>query len=149
MRFSIIAAITCVCMLVFLACAPAIEQGRGEARLAQAYLEARRINDSGDATDRLDPWGQPYRVVTHDGNIIRVVSSGPNMVSPASGFDSDDIYSDMELPPHKLISAGKNRQWMFASSVSGGLWILLASVCYLWTRKAEGTEKKSQRTIDP
>ncbi|MEZ5942532.1 MAG: hypothetical protein R3C18_14150 [Planctomycetaceae bacterium] len=134
MRFSIIAAISCVCILVFLACAPAIEQGRREARLAQAYLQSRQILESGAAPELLDPWGQPYRVVTHNGIVVRIVSSGPNMMSPDTGFDCDDIYSDMEVPPHTLISARKNRQWLFAFSVSGGLWILMTGGCYFFAR---------------
>lgn len=40
--------------------------------------------------------------VSADGSIVQVMLSGPNQVSPESGFDTDDIYS--EIPASLMAS---------------------------------------------
>ena len=132
-----------VCLPIFLALMPYVEQGRTEARIAQTYHDVRQLRDSHRSTqppDKLDPettatkvalpdidpWGQPYRLVWLDGEQVRVLSSGPDMSFSANGTDNDDIYSDMPTSPLQPIRARRNRQWLIAAAVTVGSWIVLA-----------------------
>jgi hypothetical protein len=116
---------------------PNIEQSRTEARIGQAYLDVKRLHESlaekaptqPEALPERDPWGEPYRVVPTDGG-FRVVSSGPNQVSPPEGLDEDDIDSDRTDSSAKA----KQRQFLLAIFSAVGLWVAL-SVAYLRTRR--------------
>jgi len=131
-----------VCLPILMALMPYVEQSRTEARISKAYHDVRRLHESAVAgipaptitlPDR-DPWGQPYRLVPLNGGHVRVLSSGPNMSSPATGTDDDDIYSDMPASPMKAIIARKNRQWLVALGVTAGTWVFLASLYMRYRR---------------
>ncbi|MEZ6052196.1 MAG: hypothetical protein R3C02_12515 [Planctomycetaceae bacterium] len=117
--------------VVLLMLAPNIEQSLSESRISHAYNQVRYLADphSSDSDDGLgppvDPWGQPYQFVNDEDRIVRVVSFGPNMSSPADGFDDDDIYSDMPKSPMEAIKREKNLHWLFAFGISIATWILL------------------------
>jgi hypothetical protein len=134
-----------VCFFLLLLLAPNIEESRTEARLAEAYNRVCQISKAYHETPSpklfathdipdTDPWGQPYRLVEADDNQVRALSSGPNMVSPKTGVDYDDIYADMPKSPVAPIRAKKKKQFVIATSVSAGIWLLL-SLVYLRNRK--------------
>lgn len=128
-------------LLVF---APNIEQSRTEARMSEAYRQVVRFrnadlsNSAADSLPSADPWGQPYRTTVENGQIVRVVSSGPNMSTPLGGFDHDDIYSDMPLPPIQAVHTKKNRQWLFALGSTISTWGIL-TVLYLWLSRSSAS----------
>lgn len=121
---------------------PNVERPRSQARLAQAYKDVRRLhNDLHEIppdrreTQEVDPWGQPYWIVLVDDAVVRVMSLGPNQVSPDSAFDTDDIYSDMSISP----TAPYERRTSFRLSVAVGaavsVWLLLSAA---WLRFRQG-----------
>ena len=131
-----------ICLPVFLLLIPNIEMSRSEARLFMAYHEVRRLqqslvnNDNSDSVTTvtgLDPWGQPYRVVSLDGYVLRVVSAGPDTSFSPTGIDEDDIYSDMPLSPFEAVVNRKRSRILIALGTALGLWGSLASA-YLWRR---------------
>jgi hypothetical protein len=124
------------CFPISLLLMPNVEQPRSQARLAQAYNDVRRLHDDlheippdRRETQEVDPWGQPYRIVFVDAAVVRVMSLGPNQVSPESTFDTDDIYSDMSTSP----TASYERRTRFRLSVAVGaavsVWLLLSAAC--------------------
>jgi len=129
-----VAGIGLICFPLLLLLLPNLEASRTEVRISQAYMEVRRIHQSVvhepqvpmEALPVRDPWGQPYRHVALDGDHLRVVSSGPNMSSPPTGTDDDDVYSDMPASPTLAITARKNRQWLIALAVTAVCWAFLA-----------------------
>lgn len=131
-----------ICLPVFLLLMPYIETSRSEARLSMAYNEVRRLqqslvnednSDSVTTLTDLDPWGQPYRVVSLEGHAVRVVSAGPNMSFSPTGIDEDDIHSDMPLSPFDAVVNLKRSRILIALGAALGLWGSLATV-YLWRR---------------
>jgi len=72
-----------------------------------------------------DVWGQPFRFSKADENLTRVTSSGPNGVSPESGFDADDIYSDMPASPADPILSRIRRHMILATGIAFSAWLLL------------------------
>lgn len=86
--------------------APNVEQSREEARAIQAYADVQRLSrlyqgKAGlpDPLTETDPWGEQYRIQRVDSRRVRVLSTGRNRTSRQSGFDPDDIYSDMSNSP--------------------------------------------------
>ena len=130
--------ILCLPIVIFLC--PDLETSRNEARVDQAYHEVRRLRDavladppmqSTTLADR-DPWGQPYRVFIDNG--MRVLSSGPNQVTPDMGNDVDDIDSQMETSPTADRNVWKQRQVLASVVLALGTWILLATRALKWHR---------------
>lgn len=155
-HFVVLLGLGIVCLPLFLMLMPYVEASPTEARLLQAYMQVHQLRDEhrnlrleASASDALatpdaatgstirlpqtDPWGQHYRLVSlggsHTGQ-FRVYSSGPNMSSPSSGVDHDDIYSDMPVSPLAAIYARKKRQWLIALSATALAWSAL-SLLYL------------------
>lgn len=104
---------------------------RAHARLAMTYRYVCKLS----VADRDDPsfselpthdvWGQPFQFSKTDEDLTRVMSSGPNGVSPESGFDADDIYSDMPASPMDPIEARLRRQMIVATGIAFSAWLLL------------------------
>jgi hypothetical protein len=129
-----------VCLPLFFTLMPYFEESRTEARRVQAYIQVQQLGASRQTTTApdiaeptielpdVDPWGQHYRLVPLGGNQMRVLSSGPNMSTPANGPDEDDIYSDMPTSPMELIRAGKDRQWIVAFVATAGAWFVFTGV---------------------
>ncbi|MGM0485999.1 MAG: hypothetical protein ACQESR_04465 [Planctomycetota bacterium] len=101
-------------------------------RLSQCSVHEVR-KDSVETLPDLDPWGQPYRLVLLDTQQVRVISSGPNGSFSPTGFDADDIYSDMSDPPFDAIV--KRKQWRLVFAMSAYI-VVCASLAtaYLWWR---------------
>ncbi|MBX3449943.1 MAG: hypothetical protein KF777_10310 [Planctomycetaceae bacterium] len=111
--------------LVVLAVAlPPLDQGRQEARFAQAYSQARAIQQGQLSAETLDPWGSPYLIIEGKETIIRVVSSGPNGTSHANGFD-DDIWSDMTEPPHRRFERARNWRLALTFALAASPWLIV------------------------
>lgn len=133
-----VVAIGGVCFVLFAMLLPPFEAGLTEARLVTAYNDVRQISDAyrqtptGDVftthelPDR-DPWGTPYRLVSLDDGQVRVLSSGPNNATQATGVDDDDIYSDMPESPVAPIHAKKHRQTLMVVAGFLGTWLLLST----------------------
>lgn len=123
-HFLVLLGLAVACMPLFLLLMPYGEASRTEARLLIAYVQVHRLCDhhresleasaaeaptAPDAVagstinlSQRDPWGQHYRLVSlggRDAGQIRVYSSGPNLHSPLSGMDADDIDSGMPVSP--------------------------------------------------
>ncbi len=123
------------CLPLLIALGPDFKPARKEARIGQAYLEVRyrKSHASESAAYPLppaDPWGQPYRLIKVKGKVVRVESSGPNMSSPDTGYDNDDIYTDMPESPLAPFRVERNRQLLIALGITAGTWIIL-TVVYL------------------
>lgn len=138
----IIIGIGIFCFPVLLYLLPYLEASSSEARLMVAYNETRRLSqcnvsdaskDSVETLPDLDPWGQPYRLVLLDTRQVRVMSSGPNRSFSPTGFDADDIYSDMSDPPFDAIVKRKQRRILFAMGAYSVVCASLATA-YLWWR---------------
>lgn len=132
-----------VCFVVYaLTLMPALEPGRNEIRLAQAWIDVRCIRDATVAEGQLnfgdrsqeDPWGEPYWLEQGRGGKPRIVSSGPNGTSPDGGLDGDDIHSGMTDSPAKPISDRRNRQCLLALAAPFAVWLLLSRL-YFRTRR--------------
>jgi len=108
---------------------PPLEEGREHARKTQARIMARRLASEVDGlswesvSDELDPWGQPYRVVSRPAGGVRVISSGPNGTSPGDELDADDIYSDMPQSPNAAEDRRHHFRMLFALGVGAAVWI--------------------------
>lgn len=133
-----------VCFVVSaLTLMPDLEQGRYEARLAQAWIDVRVICDATVDEGRLsfgdrsqeDPWGEPYWLEPGRDGKPRIVSSGPNGISPDSRLDEDDIHSDMTVSPTKPISDRRDRQWLLALAAPIAAWIGLSCLYFLSRRR--------------
>jgi hypothetical protein len=139
--------IALLCFPLFLFLIPPIEQGQTEARLAQTCNEVRRIsleigkkgvpqtNDRAEISDT-DLWGMPYQIRRIDDGQVRVISTGPNMLTTESGFDDDDVYSDMLSPPHRLIQTKNQQQRLLAFAAWGAVWLFFC-VIYSRLRRAD------------
>lgn len=135
-----------LCLPVLLFLAPDIEEGRNEAQLSSAFHDVQRLHralaagadrHTAIALPELDPWGRPYQVIPLEGGRFRVLSSGPDMSSSATGVGDDDIYSDMPGSPIDAIVARKKQQLFLAVAASAGCWIALSAL-YLWPRTSAG-----------
>jgi len=104
---------------------PTLDQGREEARFAQAYTQARAIQQGQLSAETLDPWGSPYLIIEDKGTIIRVVSTGPNTTSPANSFDDDDIWSEMAEPPHRRIERARNWRLVLTLALAASPWLIV------------------------
>lgn len=154
-----------LCFPLWLSLIPNLKPGRGEARAAWAFIQVRHlqseiVNSAGAANaelpsagpvvdaaivvtglPELDPWGQPFQLVTRgDGHshIVRVFSFGPDATSTSDGLDPDDIASDMTTRPTKKFEDRRLHQWLIAFGVTGAAWFA-ASWLYFSTiaRKRE------------
>lgn len=160
----ILAGLGVLCFPLWLSLIPNLEIGRTEARIAWAHIQAKCIQselvDSARGADaelpsagpvvdvaiavtglpELDPWGQPFQLVTRsDGHsrIVRVFSFGPDASSASAGLDPDDIASDMTTRPTKKFEDHRRRQWLIAFGVTGATW-LTASWLYLAASRTNG-----------
>lgn len=116
---------------VLLLLAPNIEMNRGDFRRIQAFYQTRIYAESDPSEidthfyPETDPWGKPLRIVEVENEVARVISSGPNMSSPESGFDEDDIYNDMTDPPPREIYSRIAREWRIAFGMCFATWLFL------------------------
>jgi len=111
---------------------PPLEQGRTEARSVEAFNQTRRLVETVQPTtseivlSEIDPFGQPYRVISLPGGRLRVLSAGPNGTTP----DADDITSDMPESPGRPYDRQRNRQFLIAFGAGGLFWILSALIWF-------------------
>jgi len=124
--------------VLFVSICPAIEENRLEARIGYTYYQVREIaeanvgktlSDFENLELGNDPWEQPYLVAESDEG-WRVISAGPNQVTPEEGLDDDDIHSDMASSPSDAIFAAKQFRLLIALSLPV-IWFLF-TVFYLW-----------------
>jgi hypothetical protein len=85
---------------------PKVQQPLSQARTTLASVDVRRLSIdvrvtsvARPETGEVDRWIQVYQFVSADESIVRVMLPGLNQVSPESGFDSADIYSEMPAAP--------------------------------------------------
>ena len=127
--FAILAAI------LFFVLFPSIQETRLESRVGLAYRTVCQLAES-DVVDGvlvpessdIDPWGQPYEITKSPQGLV-VVSNGPNQTTPSTGYDRDDIYSDMTHSPIDTIHQTKRWQMLAALSMPA-IW-LIGTVLYL------------------
>jgi len=106
-----------------------IEQSRLEARIGLAYRTVCQIAESDGVDDtsapsanETDPWGQSYRITKSTQGLI-AASNGPNQITLATGYDRDDIYSDMTNSPTETIL--RNKRWqMLAALLMPAIWLI-------------------------
>jgi hypothetical protein len=118
-------AIAALSMAVIVISSPPLKPGRQEVRLAKAYLQARAIQQGRLPVETLDSWESPYRIVRNQGTIVRVVSAGPNTTSPTNGFDDDDIWSDMDEPPHRRFMRARNWRLVLTFALAASPWLIV------------------------
>ena len=139
--FRLIALMTILFSILFVTFFPGIEESRSEFRIRQAYNAVCRLAKSetalverkaGNTEDQNDPWGNSYRVIELvEGT--RVISSGLNGISPTTGFDQDDIYSDMAYSPSEALFQAKQRKLIVCLSLPI-VW-LLGSIAYFFAAR--------------
>ena len=142
--FRLIALMAILFAILFVVFFPEIEMTRSESQIGRAYntvcrlakSEVALVEHQGTNTeDQNDPWGNSCRVIElAEGT--RVISSGPNGVSPATGYDQDDIYSDMVYSPSEALVQGKQRKLILCLSLPV-IW-LLGSIGYFFACKRQG-----------
>lgn len=169
-NLAIVSGIGALCLPLWLSLIPHLDMGRTEARIQQAFDQVRRLQneynnssnatrnemppdepalkDNDDATplSELDPWGQPYQLVTTragNSHIVRVFSFGPDTSSASNGRDPNDISSDMTVRPTKTFEDRRRRQWLVAFGVSGMAWFT-ASWLYF-----SGASRRSGHSSSP
>ncbi len=160
--------------VVFLLLAPYIEDSPVESRRWRAYDEVCRLAQEFEANpartpvpakgtpgaaeqtpDKVelpdkDPWDRPYFAVSvRDGGRtrLRVCSSGANTSSPPLGFDEDDIYSDMPVPPLEQMKAEQRRQLLKAGAVGVLTWAVLTALV-IWDHRRR-TRASTVRREEP
>ena len=139
--FRLIALMAILFAILFVTFFPGIEETRSEFRIRHAYNTVCRLaksetalieHQAANTEDQNDPWGNPYGIAElAEGT--RVISWGPNGISPATGFDRDDIYSDMAYSPSKVMFQSKQRKLIFCLSLPVD-W-LLGSIGYFFACK--------------
>ena len=139
--FRLIALMAILFAILFVTFFPGIEETRSEFRIRHAYNTVCRLaksetalieHQAANTEDQNDPWGNPYDIAElAEGT--RVISWGPNGISPATGFDRDDIYSDMAYSPSKVMFQSKQRKLIFCLSLPV-VW-LLGSIGYFFACK--------------
>ncbi len=139
--FRLIALMAILFAILFVTFFPGIEETRSEFRIRHAYNTVCRLaksetalieHQAANTEDQNDPWGNPYGIAElAEGT--RVISWGPNGISPATGFDRDDIYSDMAYSPSKVMFQSKQRKLIFCLSLPV-VW-LLGSIGYFFACK--------------
>lgn len=132
-----------LCFPIMVLLLPNFEQARSEARISMAYHDVRRLSrpaagqsSPSNETPEMDPWGKPYQMSLLGDDRFRVSSSGPNMISPDTGFDEDDIFSDMPTSPLTPFRIQKKRQFLIAIGSMLATWTLLL-ILYLRSRGTE------------
>ena len=162
---AVVAGIGALCLPLWLSLIPHLEEGLQEARTRQAFNQVRRLqNDIADSSDannakatssepalkdtnvvarlsELDPWGQPYQLVTasaENSRIVRVFSFGPDASSASAGLDPDDISSDMNVQPTRTFEDHRRRQWLIAFGVSGAAWFTASWLYFATTSRKNG-----------
>ena len=142
--FRIITLVAILFTILFVTFFPNIEMSSSEFRISRAYNTVCDLAKSKTALAghlaanddyQNDPWGNSYRIVELAEG-IRVISRGPNGISPATGFDQDDIYSDMAYSPSEALFQAKQRKLIFFLSLPI-VW-LLGSIGYLFICKKPG-----------
>ena len=107
-----LASIAILGLLLTLFLLPPLEQSRDHVRRTQAWHDTRKIAAELDEVRRKsllaepDPWRQPYRVLDQQDGSVRVVSSGPNMTSPATGMRALSTLLESELVMYKVLLSG-------------------------------------------
>lgn len=104
---------------------PYLEEGREEARVMQAFNQARQIQTGELPADTVDPWGNQFDIRRADDNQIVVVSHGPNGITPAAGYDSDDIATSSSDPPNRIVNRVKQAQILCVLALAVLPWILV------------------------
>lgn len=143
--FRLIALMAILFAILFVTFFPGIEETRSEFRIRHAYNTVCRLaksetalieHQAANTEDQNDPWGNPYGIAElAEGT--RVISWGPNGISPATGFDRDDIYSDMTYSPSEAMFQSKQRKLIFCLSLPV-VW-LLGSIGYFFACKKPRT----------
>lgn len=103
---------------------PNIEQSRQEARNKQAFNLAQQIRSGALPADTVDPWGIKFDIKRTDNNELIVVSRGSNMVTPMTGYDSDDISTSMSEPPHRQAMRRKQTQLLCVLGLATLPWLV-------------------------
>ena len=124
-RFILLMAVTLLIVLVGL---PNIEQGREEARSAQAFMSAQDIRAGALPADTVDPWGNQFDVQHTSSGVTVVSSSGSNMATPADGYDSDDISTSMSNPPHRRSLHRRQIQLLATLGLAASPWLVSLTV---------------------
>jgi hypothetical protein len=115
---------------------PNIEQGREEARSAQAFMTAQQIKAGTLPADTVDPWGNRFDVQYTSSDVEVVTSLGSNMATPADGYDSDDVSTSMSNPPHKRTKIRKQLQVVATLALAASPWLVafVVMICGRTTR---------------
>lgn len=112
-------------VLVLVVGTPHLEQSRQEARLAQAYIQAKQIKAGTLPIETVDPWGTPFRITKDEhGQIVAVASFGPDQSTVARTIDADDVVSELSAPP-RTIMRGKQLQLLATLLLAASPWLLL------------------------
>ena len=129
-----------ISFVVFLLLLPNFEQSRSEARVSMTYQKVRELQEKYQDQPPLpmgskielaekDPWQRPYvlQSFAEEGRIrLRVVSEGD---SPET--EEDDISSDMPTSPMLPFQERKNRQFLKATLIAGGTWLVLTAAYFV------------------
>ena len=134
-----------LCLIVSaLTLMPSPEQGQREARLAVTFHKVQQIErrlpanaQPGPIPDQEDVWGHVYWLEIDEKGDRKVVSAGPNGVSPEGSFDADDIHSRMKESPALPIARRKQLQFLLALAVALAAWILLTWLYLKPRRKSD------------
>ena len=86
------------------------------------------------ALTEIDPWEKPYLLALGKGGVVRVVSSGPNMVCDLGPASSDDIYADMPDPPWQRFWRRVYRERITAIAATGFAWVIAIWFCKTFPR---------------
>ncbi len=111
-------------LLILMLGMPNVEQGRLEYRNQYAFHLAQQIKTGELPPDTLDPWEQKFEIQHTPSNVMVVTSPGSNRVSPADGYDADDISTSMSNPPHKRTLTRKQIQMFAVLALSLSPWLI-------------------------
>ncbi|MFN3150443.1 hypothetical protein [Bremerella sp.] len=114
-----------ISLLVLIYGMPNIEQSRQEARHTQAFNLAHQIKTGTLSADTVDPWGNNFEIRRTSEDEMTVVSRGPNGLTPASGYDSDDVSTSMSDPPHKRTIRHKRIQMICVLALAASPWLVI------------------------
>jgi hypothetical protein len=130
-------------VMVWILWMPTLEESRGLARSAQAYVLARNIEVGTLDPTTLDPWGTPFQV-SRAGSTLVVTSWGSNRATRADGWDADDVSTAMADPPHRRMQRARRRQFLEVIGLSAIPWLILCG--RTWFR-ARTTPKSAQSPL--
>jgi hypothetical protein len=121
-RLILACGISCVVVIFGM---PHLEEGREQARNAHAFILARQIQSGELPADTVDPWGNGFDITRTADNEMIVVSRGANMVTPPTGYDSDDVSTSMSNPPHRKAMPRQQSQLVCALGLAAAPWLVI------------------------